>query len=1005
MAEEERRWRQRHAHESSTISLGAFGTASYHENAQQWTFLRNGLAEPNLDDQENGTDEDTTSLLRILSNIETVAESRYEDEISNVGTTDNILHTQYSELAAASSTIQAILHSNTRASNARTNGDTVSFGNAVWLGPDGQDSGNLTVPVTAYAAGPGRDLLHIACVSRQSFEYASEKQVSSTTRIPSLAGGPQTAWAGVRSIEQVVFSRRDPEGHGGTFLAVRQASQTSVFEPLLRRDVYASTSSTDRSSLDPNRLLALPRSHTGGHDHADVCFHPHDHRKLAVVDVQGNWSIWRIGGRRTHTSGVLYKVALQTSNKIFSWEDKKRPAGVELYFDGWHRVLWIAGKQDDVDRLLVCNRQDAKLFDIKGTDKDEICSVDVRLDTRKENAYILDMQPGPSPNTCFILTTSRLLVFDFAQKEWKDTGSTRGPALLCAWQHFQDASALSLRMTTLELGDAVLIALYSTNTRLVQLYLMRLSHIDGTLYTTADDPSTFRLPEGLADSPIASLRLATMETSGHGHISKGQVPHVLQIVVQREDLSIATVVAELSTPHLKRSSKDRPTLRLPPNRSMHRSERYVDEIDDEDDLTGFIVGDDEVEESEYGEDAGDASQDGSPDTAVTNEPEKQTSKVFREITAGKSGGDAIAKVLHEATNGLPTSRRDIPKALEAFESVLEEPLALTGISGVVLLSDLFDDDTKIEDIETDSAILDRALPMIGSAVQDRLLISTSRDESSRPLLQTYEDLFEQYVNNLNPTVPDRDRVQRERQVRDVALDLYLSNRTVRRLPASIAQHVSTDAAGTIPDSDPMIFSDPIMQQDLVSRRTPAPTSASQPVPRPPSSQVPAPATKPSPLEDALARLSSYTTISRPPAEAIMESTSSHISSLLAHLPESADANPDDYDWQTTELNLAAGDDTDAAKMSSKADRKAERLAKARKKSGDILLDRSAPARTLVSKTGASQPEANIMSEGPEPAEESSQAVMPMTSTQPVRGTHTNRAVTGTKKKKKRIAGF
>ena len=152
----------------------------------------------------------------------------------------------------------------------------------------------------------------------------------------------------------------------------------------------------------------------------------------------------------------------------------------------------------------------------------------------------------------------------------------------------------------------------------------------------------------------------------------------------------------------------------------------------------------------------------------------------------------------------------------------------------------------------------------------------------------------------------------------------------------------------------------------------------------------------------------------PPTLAPQEDNNNHISSLLAHLPESADANPGDYDWQAAELNLAAGEDIDAGKPPSILDRKAGKLIKARKRADkldnaaeDRPLTRLMPREIHDASRKETQPRLEPMSEGNAPAESSSQGIgiPPMTSTQPVRGIHADRAAGGAKKKKKRIAGF
>ena len=489
--------------------------------------------------------------------------------------------------------------------------------------------------------------------------------------------------------------------------------------------------------------------------------------------------------------------------------------------------------------------------------------------------------------------------------------------------------------------------------------------------------------------------------------------------------------------------KQKSTLRLPPDRHKERkSQRYVDEMDDEDDLAGFIVDDDEVEKSEYEEDPVDTEQRALSNAADLNELPDETSKLLPKIFGGKYTSDAMMNVLHEITNRPPTARRDVSEAIEAFDQALQNPSAPNDMPQAQTLSDLFDKDIRIEDIETDSATLDRALHMISSAVRDRIRISAPDKHGFQSLLQTYENLFETYVNSLNPAVPDRFRVQRERQIRDIALDLYLSSRTVRALPTSNSVPTSDSEALALhlplSDSDPTILSDPITQQDSPSRKMPAQISAtaSQPLPRhPDSAPSPSPSSPrptPSPLDAAIARLKSYTTIAcrAGPASAptpVQTPTSisndhNHTSTLLSHLPASAAADPTTYDWRATDLQtqlqLAASATATPAKNSKSKSKAERRVARTRRRAEGIDGD---DVRTLIAGIGGgAQPRAGlgigmgmgqIMSEGHVP--ESSQGgpgpgpamTMTMASTQPVSGAFANRDGGKQKKKKRRVAGF
>lgn len=1037
MAEEERMWSQRHTHETNTISYGQFGTPTYDRFSQDWHFLRNDCITGTT--KEDATEQqDDRQLLRILTRPEIVIKSsRINGSDPSTRRNDTPL-ARFPEITAASSLIKATDHEKLIDTSTSHRSYRIAFGSALWLGADGVDSGNLVVPITAYATGLGAETLNLACIGHEHFEGAIDGDSTLRVRVPSLIGDPQSSWPGTEPILQLSFSQRSVDGHGDTFLLVRRASQTSIFEPLLHRgsDLHYSS---QQSSLDPNQLVTLQASVTGGHHHVDSAFHPSDQRKLAIVDEEGNWSIWKIRGRRSRTARVLYQARLRSSGKVFSWKHRKRPASVGLFFDGWHRVIWASSNDHEVDRLIVCNRQTVKLFTLAGQ---ELRYIDPRLDIGKAS-YILDIRPGPKANLCLILTSTRVLVFDIGQQEWKDTVNAKGPALLCAYQHFQNLTALSLRITDILLDNELLLALYSTESHSLSIRKLTFSEIDRKLSVMISDASSLTLPVQPKTSSVATIILASSETA----CSRGNMTHhqeLLRVILQNEDLSIYSFWATAGVSNLSsKSASKRGLLRFPPSRSLQRKSGVrVDDADSEDDIDDFIISGSDEENDELREN----NTFLQPNSLITSGRLKLMKHIDELHIAMQ---ERHTKFVSQST----TSISETSKRLEArlHDLTLSEDIQ----PGCLPLSSLIENESRIGDVEAESNALQQTLSNLDQNATD-WAISSCHGQSTETLMSLYNTMFDTFVDSLPSNVPDRSRVQKEREYRGVVLEQYLSGYVVRPVPEEIQAVAGKTQAGS--ETSQMIFSDPLQRNDVESQRF-EPVSASQPLPRARFQPSKPPAVR-SPLLDSLSRLQTYTRIACEFEEILTEDSDmlNHFSSVLSHVPLSCDENPVDYDYQsavmanaaeqaeTHELDLRAG---------GRAQQKGARLTKARKRAEELSsglhsgkqflrngrIDKEPGNSTRgVNSSGQRSQDVNVgvlpirssgerfpglawrdsvaqtqhgyhLSDGHAPPESSSQAAMRenITLTQPERGIFANRADGKShdraKKKKKRIAGF
>src|SRR3954468_23068149 len=97
-------------------------------------------------------------------------------------------------------------------------------------------------------------------------------------------------------------------------------------------------------------------------------------------------------------------------------------------------------------------------------------------------------------------------------------------------------------------------------------------------------------------------------------------------------------------------------------------------------------------------------------------------------------------------------KSDIPMALQAFKRRLEND---TEIESMHVVTDLFEKHRRVENIDMDSATLERAMHIISSTVGDQFQLSTCHAAYSRPFLDTYEQFFDSYVRSLDLALPDQ----------------------------------------------------------------------------------------------------------------------------------------------------------------------------------------------------------------------------------------------------------
>jgi RNA polymerase I-specific transcription initiation factor RRN6 len=238
-------------------------------------------------------------------------------------------------------------------------------------------------------------------------------------------------------------------------MTARLLSSTTIFHPLFHRtpilavrESNTSASGVQASLLDANPILTIPISRTGGHPHADISFHPVKYDLLALIDQHGNWSTWRIDGKRSVTARTLFSIQLVNTGKLYTWQNMRRPPQAHPYHDGWHKVCWVTDGDGNSDSLFLANRRVAAIHaPIDG----EKHSVSLGLGQASEAQWILDVKKSAlDPSWIFVLTSTRVLCISAAENDWRDIPRASSHAILCSWQHFRGRQDITLSLTILE---------------------------------------------------------------------------------------------------------------------------------------------------------------------------------------------------------------------------------------------------------------------------------------------------------------------------------------------------------------------------------------------------------------------------------------------------------------------------------------------------------------------------------------------------------------------------
>ncbi|KIW44130.1 uncharacterized protein PV06_05164 [Exophiala oligosperma] len=975
MADRGREWRLRHSHETKALSYGHFGTATYDSRTQTWSFLRQNYLRQ--DNKGDGFCPNATGFYLVDERVAIAQEStstRLTDTLNlsrPVGRTALLKQIPDAAFLPRSLFTSQVLHD---VDFDRTVlGDTLALGTARVSLRKSLQHDSPSCMALVFRAGPSGDIC-LTEVGGEDITLSVEPNSEISCKIPSVAldrGSRMISTEPVRHISSAGTL-------SGRFLVVRD-SGTSVFELLWRQGRFAQAE-TDNSShinaafVDHSLLFSIPSTRTGQAAHAHASFQASSQDILAIVDVRGQWSIWEIRRKRSTSAPVPYHAILKCSKNI---SDALSEHSLFLA-DNWHRISWLPDAGGTGQRIMVCNRRSAVVFDSDGTFEGQ---VDMRLGPQSNETQILDVRTSIiRPYLVLALTSSRILVFTSQGLGQQQSSKYEPLKLVCSWAHFRHGSDLNLRMSVVEFEQDICMLLYSPRSEIAVTYHFRHEPLDPET-VAFQAPAIFNLPTEIRKrmGSITDISLQPIKLDTDLATPKPSY-HLMKLVASTYQ---GTIIEAVYKHQFAQSEGGQARTEIPRMSLPHKSvvSTALVAVSDLADLGDFIVGDDEEERQR---------------------PEIEDTEQSLTLSVSQPPSHTRDwRAIFEYSRFLPPDHATLPfvdtlgMAIRHFErlQLQERRRPLQVLSQLV-------SQHQISDVEHDSEATTMWTEELARRDDLRLdsvgLDGLSALSSEQNLLYLYQLGLLTYVASLGENVTDRNRVNRERLVRHIVGDVFLGNIVVRSINTT-----NQFLEPALPSSPPEPLSDDTRTTTPLPAATPSLAAEEEPT---------------------VTRLRSYVSF-REKVSPFQASDQENISNILAHLPDSIDEAPANYSYQNTNQRLKLVQEEAAAQSLDpterrKAERQAARLQKKLEKSirlgQEILSQRNVlpginsigrgvgmPGREVQS----SQPAVGGFSQGPS----QSQGIPGLTMTQPERGAFGTRPSKSKSKGKdkgsKRKAGF
>ncbi|KKZ68672.1 hypothetical protein EMCG_05707 [[Emmonsia] crescens] len=370
----------------------------------------------------------------------------------------------------------------------------LAIGNAVNLDrrSGGDDS---TVPIAVLACDDSAASIQLLGLEDEGVAWPPDSD--SLVEVPTLRAHEKALWMGTAApVQQICFAETVDEK--STWLAVRFLQSTTIFHPQWNKrplsahdDIDSMREGWEDSRLDANSILDISISSTGGFPHADVTFNPWYQQQIAIVDCQGNWSVWDIGKQRQST---YWRADRGPSGRLDPKETPHRDEPTKRdHYDGWAAISWVG----NVHKVLVCDRRNIALYRI---DTDPVQRHAVDVDIQRESEWILDIKRSQSNlSNIFVLTTTQIFWLhvnfdDFPSSSQR--GDNQEITVLLSWRHFRDPEDTSLQLVPLLVQNDFSLILYSRLNTMAQVFRFGFSPEDPSIPISVTDPFLLPLPTG-----------------------------------------------------------------------------------------------------------------------------------------------------------------------------------------------------------------------------------------------------------------------------------------------------------------------------------------------------------------------------------------------------------------------------------------------------------------------------------------------------------------------------
>ncbi|KAJ5281936.1 hypothetical protein N7478_007308 [Penicillium angulare] len=785
----------------------------------------------------------------------------------------------------------------------------LDLGHALDLGEEDSNP----IPVAAVVTGECRNTISL----RLLVEDTSEVQFDGLEALLPTIGDTESAeWStpGV-PIRQVCFSQPAKNNEDkATWMAARLPESTTIFRPLYEWDLnprylhhYDSAvlpSTPPAPRLDANPVVEISSAHTGGFLHASVAFNPWHQRQVAILDMRGNWSLWKVQTRHNRREGN----GIATPEQRSSLPSMDLESSSCIRHDGWGSILWIG----DSFSILVADRRCVMVFHIQG---DEIRSRSVELILGKSSEWVIDIQRSKRDmSQFFVLTTARVLWFDLTTASMDEEGLRLPLQHSLAWNHFRNHEDISMRLSELLIGQNSYIVLYSRTSELIQVYPCSFIGDARTVTAIGPDPFLLRMPPAeMMPAPNKRAPYSTFLFREAGHsptVEKGNdaldmtliklywidssyaVHETLfkgpsQSLLERVGMKIGT-----STGNSRVPANNRPRIPKPHLDNPDDSHDDDDSTDDGSDLDDFIVED--WDKSEVLPRA--KSQNDLP----TSFPEDldytlSWARVYKRAVANIANRGTDLEGSRLTLERLITELKD--ETLGGADRWRNSKTMLEISGGRPACGDM---DQTMDDLAHLSSIMSFGNPdtthgpqfitlhLPSSSTFPQIPVTYQPKEISQEFWDTYGRLMKEWLSRLPHGIPNHTRLFKERIVRGVALDLVFSRLIqIKNNPKVIKPPQTTGTMIPVEGTPGIVSQD--AGQELASSQLPSSQVTVTDNQDDHNSQD----TAGDAISSKYPSLSAFTTF-KPPFRGT-RARSQNVANLLAHWEQGAD--PSTYDWE------------------------------------------------------------------------------------------------------------